>query len=82
MREDQDMYEGSVTAVRSVVGVTDAFEVEAGLHPGSTRSPFRFAVVMDTLTDEIRQQCLWAIIFADNTVICGDSREQGEETLE
>lgn len=30
----QDMYEGSVTAVRCAVGVTDGFTVEVGLHQG------------------------------------------------
>ena len=28
----QDMYEGSVTMVRSAVGMTEAFRVQVGLH--------------------------------------------------
>ena len=30
----QDMYDGSLTAVKSVVGVTEYFKVEVGLHQG------------------------------------------------
>lgn len=54
MRVVQDMYEGSVTAVRYALGMTDWFKVEVGLHQGSTLSPFWLA--MDRLMDEIRQE--------------------------
>ncbi|XP_051780460.1 uncharacterized protein LOC127527026 [Erpetoichthys calabaricus] len=53
-----------------------------GLHQGSALSPFFFAVVMDRLTDEIRQESPWTMMFADDNEICTDSREQVEETLE
>ncbi|MBN3293353.1 YSM6 protein, partial [Polypterus senegalus] len=76
------MYEGSVTVVRSVVGVTDAYKLEVGLHQRSALRPFLFAMVMDRLTDEIGQESPWTVMFADDIVICSDSREQVEETLE
>ena len=56
VRVVQDMYEGSMIAVRCVVGVTDRFKEEVGLHQGSALNSFWFAVVMDKLTDEIRQE--------------------------
>ena len=52
----QDMYEDSVTTVRCAVGMTEGFKVEVGLHQGSALSPFLFAMVMDRLTDEVRQE--------------------------
>ncbi|XP_051781188.1 uncharacterized protein LOC127527216, partial [Erpetoichthys calabaricus] len=82
VRVVQDMSEGSVTVVRSAVGATDAFKVEVGLHQGSALSPFLLAMVMDRLTDEIRREFPWSMMFADDIVICSDSREQVEETLE
>jgi len=82
VRVVQDMYKGSVTAVRSAVGVTDAFKVEVGLHQGSAMSPFLFAMIMDRLTDDIRQESPWTMMFADDIVICGDSKDQVEESLE
>lgn len=50
------MYESSITAVRCAAGMTEGFGVEVGLHQGSALSPFLFAVVMDRLIDEVRQE--------------------------
>ncbi|KAJ8349299.1 hypothetical protein SKAU_G00244290 [Synaphobranchus kaupii] len=82
VRSMQDMYEDSVTVVRCAVGVTEAFKVGVGLHQGSALSPFLFAMVMDRLTDEVRQESPWTMMFADDIVICSESREQVEESLE
>ena len=78
----QDMYADSATAVRCAVGVTKEFEVKVGLHQGSALSPCLFAMVMDRLTDEIRQEAPWTMLFADDIVICSVSREEVEEKLE
>ena len=56
LRVVQDMYKDSLTAVQCAVGTTDGFRVAVGLHQGSTRSPFPFAMIMDMLTDDIRQE--------------------------
>ncbi|KAI5624580.1 hypothetical protein C0J50_15862 [Silurus asotus] len=82
VRVVQYMYEDSVTAVKCAVGKTDWFRVKVGLHQGSALSPFLFAVVMDRLTDEVRQESPWTMMFADDIVICGESREQVEKSLE
>ena len=78
----QYMYDGSTTAVRCAVGVTEGFEVKVGLHQGSTLSPCLFAMVMDRMTDEIREEAPWTMMFADDIVICSESKEQVEEKLE
>ena len=78
----QDMYGGCLTAVKSAVGVTEYFKVEVGLHQGSALNPFLFAVLMDRLTDEVRLESPWNMLFADDIVICERSREQAEESLE
>ena len=70
------------TVVRCAVGVTEKFKVELGPHQGSALSPFLFAVVMDRLTDEVRQESPWTMMFADDIVICSESRKQVEENLE
>ena len=41
----------------------DVFRVKVGLHLGSALSPFLFALVMDRLTDEVRQESLWTMMF-------------------
>ncbi|KAK3524373.1 hypothetical protein QTP70_028021, partial [Hemibagrus guttatus] len=82
VRVVQDMYERSRTVVRCAVGQTEEFNVEVGLHQGSALSPFLFVIVMDQLSEEVRQESPWTMMFADDIVICSESREQVEENLE
>ncbi|KAK3539566.1 hypothetical protein QTP70_010279 [Hemibagrus guttatus] len=82
VRVVQDMYERSRTVVRCAVGQTEEFKVEVGLHQGSALSPFLFAIVMDQLSEEVRQESPWTMMFAVDIVICSESREQVEENLE
>ncbi|KAK3574171.1 hypothetical protein QTP86_003835 [Hemibagrus guttatus] len=82
VRVVQDMYERSRTVVRCAVGQTEEFNVEVGLHQGLALSPFLFAIVMDQLSEEVRQESPWTMMFADDIVICSESREQVEENLE
>ncbi|KAK3544908.1 hypothetical protein QTP86_029243 [Hemibagrus guttatus] len=81
VRVVQDMYERSRTVVRCAVGQTEEFKVEVGLHQGLALSPFLFAIVMDQLSEEVRQESPWTMMFADDIVICSESREQVEENL-
>ncbi|KAK3542444.1 hypothetical protein QTP86_025898 [Hemibagrus guttatus] len=82
VRVVQDMYERSRTVVRCAVGQTEEFKVEVGLHQGSALSLFLFAIVMDQLSEEVKQESPWTMMFADDIVICSESREQVEENLE
>ena len=78
----QDMYEGSKTMVRCAVETTESFKVKVGLHQGSALSPFLFAVIMDRLTDEVRREPPWTMLFADDIVICEEIREEVEQRTE
>ena len=40
---------------------------EGGLHQGSALSPCLCAVVMDRMTDEIREEAPWTMMFADDS---------------
>ncbi|KAK3511554.1 hypothetical protein QTP70_009660 [Hemibagrus guttatus] len=78
----QNMYERSRTVVRCAIGQTEEFKVEVGLHQGSALSPFLFAMVMDQLSEEVRQESPWTMMFAGDIVVCSESREQVEGNLE
>ena len=78
----QDMHEGSGTVVRCAVGTTESFKVKVGLHQGSALNPFLFAVIMDRLTDEVRREPPWTMLFADDIVICEETRKEVERRLE
>ena len=69
------MYEESETVVRCAVGTIKSFKVKVGLHQGSALSPFLFAVLMDRLTDEVRREPSWTMLFADDIVICKETRK-------
>ena len=78
----QDMYEGSETVVRCAVGTTESFKVKVRLHQGSALSLFLFAMIMDRLTDEVRREPPWTMLFADDIVICKQTMEEVEQRLE
>ena len=83
IRVAQNMYDK--TMVRCAVGLTEEFKVEVELHQGSALSLFLFAMVMrhtDRLTDEVRQESSWTVMFAGDIVICSECREQLEEKPE
>ena len=78
----QYMHDDSPTAVRCAVGVTEGFEVKVGLHQVSALSPCLFAMVMDRMTDEIREEASWTMMFADDIVLCSESKKHVEDKLE
>lgn len=46
----------SVVRQWCAVGVTEDFKVEVGLHHGSALRPLLFTIVMDRLSNEVRQE--------------------------
>ena len=78
----QDKYEESETVVRCAVGTTEIFKVKVSLHQGSALSPFLFAVVINRPTDEVSREPSWTMLFADDIVICEETREEVERRLE
>ena len=81
VRLAQDMYEGSDTVVKCAVRATESFKVKVGLHQGSALSPFLFAMIMDRLTDKVRREPPWTMLFADDIVIYEKTREEVERRL-
>ena len=57
-------YKESETAVRCAVGTTESFKVKVGLHQGSALSPLLLALIMDRLTDVVRREPPWTMLFA------------------
>ena len=64
------------------IGTTESFKVKVGLHQGSVLSLFLFAIVMDRLTDEVRREPLWTMLFTDDIVICKETKAEVEQRLE
>jgi Reverse transcriptase (RNA-dependent DNA polymerase) len=49
------------------------FPIKIGLHQGSTLSPYIFTLVMDEITNDIQEDILWCILFADDVKLIDDS---------
>ena len=56
IREIKVMNDGATTTAICAAGLTEEFEVGAGLHQGSALSPFLFAVITGKLTEGIRKE--------------------------
>ena len=54
--------------------------MKVGLHQGSALSHCLF--VMDRMTDDVREEAPWTMMFADDIVICSEIKERVEEKLE
>ena len=76
------MCDGAATTVRSAVGLTEEFKVGVGLHQGSALSPLLFAIVMDKLTEDIRRDAPWDMLFADDIVLSWQKCRELEDDLE
>ena len=76
------MYDGATTTVRSAAGLTEEFKVGVGLHQGSALSPFLFAIIIDRLTESIRKDAPWDMLFADDIVLSRQNHRKLEEDLE
>ena len=78
----KDMYDGATTTVRSAAGLTEEFKVGVGLRQGSALSLFLFAIILDKLTEDIRKDAPWDILFADDIVLSRPNCRELEDDLE
>ena len=77
-----DMYEGASTSVRTHDRTTEDFPITIGLHQGSTLSPYLFTLVLDVLTEHIQELAPRCMLYADDVVLLGESREEVNGRLE
>ena len=76
------VYDGATTTVRSAAWLTEEFKVDVGLHQRSALSSFLFAVIIDKLTEDIRKDAPWDVLFADDTVLSKQNHRELEDDLE
>ena len=78
----RDIYAGCKTSVMTSAGRTKEIKIEVGLHQGSALSPLLFVIIIDVITEEINEGTPWAMLFADDLVLCDPDRQMMEVRLE
>ena len=63
------MYRGATTRVMSKRGMSEHFEVGIGLHQGSALSPFLFIMLIYTISQDVRTELPWELLYADDLAI-------------
>ena len=63
------VYDGETTTVRSAARLTEKFKVSVGFYQGSAFRPFLFTIIMGKLTEDIRKDAPWDMLFADDIVL-------------
>ena len=78
----QEMYRSVQATVRSSLGEREKLEVKVGLHQGSTLRPILFNIAMEVMTDGVREGAPWCMMYADDVVLCAETKVELEQRLE
>ena len=78
----QDMYQGATTCVKSKQGTSEHFEVGIGLHQGSSLSPFLFIMLVDKISQDVRNELPWELLYADDIAIIDVTSTDTQNRLE
>ena len=78
----QDMYQGATTGVKSKRGTSEHFEVGIGLHQGWALSPFLYIMLVDTISQDVRNELPWELLYADDLAIIDVTSTDTQNRLE
>ena len=67
------LYKGCKTAVSVERELSSSFSVKVGVHQRSALRPLLFIMVMDVLTENVRDGSLRELLYADDLVLHGES---------
>ena len=67
------LYKGCKTAVSVDRELSSSFFVKVGVHQGSAWSPLLFITVIDVRTEDVRDDSLMELLYADDLLLCGES---------
>ena len=70
------LYRGYKTAVSVDGELSSSFSVRVGVHQESALSPILFIMVMDVLTEDVRDGSLMDLLYADDFVLGGQSADE------
>ena len=68
--------------VTSKRGTSEHVEVGIGLHQGSALSPFRSIMLVDTISQDVRNELPWELLYADDLAIIDVTSTDTQNRLE
>ena len=73
------LYTDSRTKVCAAGGTSELFNIEVGVHQGSTLSPLLFVLVLEEVSKLVRRGGVWEMLYADDLVLTGESKQEVEQ---
>ena len=67
------LYNGAKTKVKVESRLSDEFSVNVGVHQGSVLSPLLSAIVVDAVTERVRDSSINEILYADDLILVGET---------
>ena len=71
----KDMYNGTMTSMRTTRSKTKVFSINIEMHQGSTLNPYLFILILDFLLDTSRGSPR-VILFVDDIIFVEESRKE------
>ena len=75
------VYKGARTTVKVGANISEEHEVNVEVHQGSVLSPLLIAIVVDVVTNKIKEGMLQEILYADDIVFIAESMAELQEKL-
>ena len=75
VRAVMSLYEGAKTRVRVGLELSQEFEVKVVVHQGSALSPLLFAIMVDMITESVRNGLMSEMLYADDLVLTSEMME-------
>ena len=72
----------NTTRVKTKRGMSEHFEVGIGLHQGSALSPFLFIMLVDTISQDVRTELPWELLYAADLAIIDITSTNTQSRLE
>ena len=76
VRSEMSLYEGAKTRVRVDSELSEESEVKVGMHQGSVLSPFLFALVVNVVTEIVKEGALRELLYAGDLVLMSETNDR------
>ena len=73
VRAVMSLYDGAKTRVRVGLELSEEFEVKVGVHQGSVLPPLVFAIVVDVVTENVRNVLMSEMLYVDDMVLMSET---------